>query len=99
MKQKTLTIFVVALFLVGVIMPVIGISTGNVKVEIKARKFVGGRATVPVLTDKGMQFSFLAKSKPRGRKQKTDCNNYKPCRRLNCLWNGNNNSDGERQGG
>lgn len=66
MKQKTLAIFVVALFLVGVIMPVIGSSTSNVKIEIKARKFVDGRATVPVLTDKGMQFSFLAKGKPPG---------------------------------
>ena len=66
MKQKTLAIFVVALFLVGVIMPVIGSSTSSVKIEIKARKFVDGRATVPVLTDKGMQFSFLTKGKPPG---------------------------------
>jgi len=66
MKRKTLAIFVVALFVAGVIMPVIESSTGNAKVEIKVRKFVDGRPIVPVLTEKGMQFSFLAKGKPPG---------------------------------
>jgi hypothetical protein len=64
MNRKTLAIFVVALFLVGMMVPVIGSSTGSIKIEIKERKFVDGRPVVPVLTDKGMQFSFLIKGKP-----------------------------------
>jgi len=46
--------------------PVIGSSTSSVKIEIKERKFVDGRPVVPVLTDRGMQFSFLVKGKPPG---------------------------------
>ncbi|MEA2053957.1 MAG: caspase family protein [Candidatus Thermoplasmatota archaeon] len=66
MNRKTLAIFVAALFVVGVVMPAIGSSTGKVKIEIKERKFVDGRPIVPVLTDKGMRFSFLTKGKPPG---------------------------------
>ena len=66
MRRKTLAIFMVLLFLVGVMAPVIGNSINNEKIEMEMRKFVDERSIVPVLTDKGMQFSFLAKGKPPG---------------------------------
>ena len=67
MNRKTLAIFLVAIFLVAVITPVIGSSTNSVKIEIKARKFVDNRPIVPVLTEKGMQFSIINKFEARGK--------------------------------
>ncbi|OYT61661.1 hypothetical protein B6U81_02505 [Thermoplasmatales archaeon ex4484_30] len=67
MNRKTLAIFLVAIFLVAVITPVIGSSTNSVKIEIKARKFVDNRPIVPVLTEKGMQFPIINKFEARGK--------------------------------
>jgi len=67
MKGKILAICVVALFVAGVLTPVM--ETAG-KTEIKERKFKETRPIIPVLTEKGMRISysigFDIKGKPSG---------------------------------
>ena len=68
MKGKILAICVVALFMAGMLTPVMGSSTN--RIEIKERKFIEKRPIIPVLTENGMRIyispGFDVKGKPPG---------------------------------
>jgi len=61
MNNRMLAMFLVAMFLVGAIIPMV--EENNATAEIKVRKFVDDRAFIPILTEKGLK---IAKGKPLG---------------------------------
>ncbi len=62
MNNRMLAMFLVAMFLVGTIIPMV--EENNATTEIKIRKFKDNRNFIPILTEKGLE--IVAKGKPLG---------------------------------
>ncbi|KAA0007167.1 MAG: hypothetical protein FE045_00950 [Thermoplasmata archaeon] len=62
MNNRMLAMFLVAMFLVGTIIPMV--EENNATTEIKIRKFKDNRNFIPILTEKGLE--IVAKGKPPG---------------------------------